>query len=250
MANEYLQGLALADEKMAAIIRKRHSDWFATIEMALGEINRGMDELFGTRTAVENDLEKARVLLAIRAFRSLRAALSLLGRGYNQQAGGLIRMTMEDLLIVEDIATHPPTLEALLYGKRDDKYRLGRGELHPIAMARRISPKTQEAWKEEYDSLSVFATHPRAEGLATLNALSHDGILQLTLYGHYDRRQLSSLVELTAKQTMFLMKTVAEMASGVVDSWLSSAVPAFQALEQVIDEARNVSEQSEEPAKG
>ena len=165
MANEYLQGLALADEKMAAIIRKRHSDWFATIEMALGEINRGMDELFGTRTAFENDLEKARVLLAIRAFRSLRAALSLLGRGYNQQAGGLIRMTMEDLLIVEDIATHPPTLEALLYGKRDDKYRLGRGELHPIAMARRISPKTQEAWKEEYDSLSVFATHPKSRGI-------------------------------------------------------------------------------------
>ncbi|MCY4575056.1 MAG: hypothetical protein OXC55_00395 [Chloroflexi bacterium] len=245
MANEYMSRLTVADEMVASIIRKEHAEWLATIEKGLGESNRGLDELYGTCKASVGDFEKARVLLAIRAFRSLRGALNLLECGYNQQAGGLIRMAMEDLLVVEDIATHPSTLSALLHGSEDNKERLGRGELGLNAMAGRLSPDTKKAWKEEYDSLSVFATHPRAEGLATLVAQNQDGVLQLAVYGHYNRRQLSSLIELTAKQTMFLMKTVADMASGVVDSWLSSAAPAFQALDQLIDEVRKVTTQPE-----
>ena len=169
-------------------------------------------------------------------------AISVLERGYYQQALEThVRMAMEDMLVAEDVEVCPKTLELLLHGDPNDKVRLGRGDLSYGAMSARISPEAAEAWKRTYDAVSVYATHPRSTGLQTLVTWGGKNLPHLSLNPHYDRQQLAVCVELVAKESMNLVKTVVQLLHDTGSDWQTRAYPCFTALEELIDETREIS---------
>ncbi len=240
MTNTYMISLAATDAKAAIMSRSEHEAWFLTVETALDQVIQGLNEFGELRGMPRNDLESGRLFLAVRAFRTLRIAMNVLERAYYQQAAGLVRMSMEDMLIAEDIERHPPTLQVLLHGDATKKTGLGRGKLSYGAMAGRISSKAAEAWKAEYDSVSVYATHPRKEALTTIVTWDNKGVPHLTLNSQYDIEQLAVILELIAKQGMDLMKTVMQLLPEEESDWGKKAYPSFKALDALIDETRQV----------
>lgn len=240
MTNRYMNSLTVSDAQVAIKTRSEHEACFLTVETALDQVIQGLNEFGEIRNTPRNDLESGRLFLAVRTFRTLRIAMSVLERAYYQQAAGLVRMSMEDMLIAEDIEVHPPTLQALLHGDATKKTRLGRGKLSYGAMAGRISPKAAKAWKAEYDAVSVYATHPRMEALATIVTRDTSGVPHLALNSQYDMEQLAVILELIAKQGMNLMKTVMQLLPEGESDWGIRAYPCFEALQALIDETRQV----------
>ena len=238
MDNRYYASLAASDAELAQRIRREHAKWFTTIETALDQVIQGLNDFSEFKGRPDGELESGRLFLATRTFRSLHMAICLLERGYYQQAASLIRTAMEEMLIAEDVEIYPKTLSLLLHGDPNDKVRLGRDDLSYGAMAARISPRAVEAWKRTYDAVSVYATHPKSTGLQTLVAWDGDNMPHLSLDSGYDRQQLAVCIELVARESMNLIKTVVQLLHGTERDWILQAHPAFANLESLIDEVR------------
>ena len=145
----------------------------------MGIVDVALEQVFnGLYRMAPGELSKvnyAQLLLAIRAFHSLRAAALVLKRGYYSQSMGLIRMAMESHLVALDVKNNSKTLDALLDGHTDN----WKGSLSFTAMANRLPGSVGENWRKRYELLSRHA-HPRNP---SLNILIHDD--QITLHSSY-----------------------------------------------------------------
>ena len=163
-------------------------------------------------------------------------AISVLERGYYQQTLGLVRMAMEDMLVVEDIEINPATLQALLF----DEGKLGTGELRYSEMAHRISPKAGSAWKNIYGEVSQYGAHPRMKALESSVVWDKSETPHLSLPSFYDKGWVAACTVMTAKQAINLVGTVVRLLQGTESEWASRAYQSYTALEELIDETREI----------
>ena len=101
--NGYLLTIDGTDNETVSTMRERHPRELRAGEAALDAIIRGLTEFGPENRHRDDDLESARLFLATRTFNSLRAAFQVLERGYYQQAMALVRMAMEDRLVVRNL---------------------------------------------------------------------------------------------------------------------------------------------------
>ena len=157
LGQRHLRVIELNENDVATQIRMNHGGELEVVDAVLDQILQGLDAFAYVKQRPDSRLEEAQMFLAVRSFNSLHTARQLLERGYNQQASTLVRMAMEDQLVVEDAETHPPTLDALL----DNKGSISSGDLAYEKMAERSSLEAKKAWKDKYGDLSARAAHPR-----------------------------------------------------------------------------------------
>ncbi len=242
MNNRFYESLAASDAELGQKIRTEHHHWFAAIETALDQVIQGLNEYAEINEKPKGKLESARLFLATRTFINLRLALQLLEKGYCQPAAILIRTAMEEMLIADDIEVYPKTLDVLLDESPTAKIRLGRDDLSYGAMAGRISTKAAEVWKDTYESVSVYATHPRSTGLKALVSWDSKDVPHLSLASSYNREQLAVCIELVATECLSLSKTVMQLLDETGSDWKVRAYPSYGALEELIGEARRTAD--------
>ena len=208
------------ENDVATQIRMNHGRELEVVDAALDQILQGLDAFAYVKQRPDSRLEEAQMFLAVRSFNSLHTARQLVERGYNQQASTLVRMAMEDQLVVEDAETHPPTLDALL----DDKGSISSGDLAYGKMAERISPEAQKGWKEKYGDLSARAAHPRRLSLLGLTT-----VRQTVLPGgHYDEVQVKVTFLYLLEQLGNVLRTVGLLTANVDCPWAEGARPALR----------------------
>ena len=144
-------------------------------------------------------------------------ATSVLERGYYQQALGLVRMAMEDMLVVEDIEINPATLQALLF----DEGKLGTGELRYSEMAHRISPKAGNTWENDYGDVSKYGAHPRMKALESSVVWDKSETPRLSLPSFYNKGWVAACIGMAAKQAINLVGTVVKLLQGTESKWAS-----------------------------
>jgi len=156
MDSESGESLEDRDAQAKAITREQHSSELRLAEDLLTACLQGFTSLGSFTPTADNRVQHAQLLLATRAFNSVRwCAYDLLQMGYYTQALTLIRSAMEDYLTALDCEKCEATVEAILDGKTE----LGRGKLTYTEMAKRQSEKFQKAWKHNYGGLSEYAAH-------------------------------------------------------------------------------------------
>ena len=152
----YSRIVQLLDEEAAADIRAHYYQELIVVDAALDQILGGLDDFGSIKGKPDSRLESARLFLATRSFNSLWTARQVLERGYFQQAMALIRMVMEDQLIADDIAIHPPTLDGLL----DENKNIGSF----ASMADRLGPQGRAVWNEKiWKGQRIRCTHKNDE---------------------------------------------------------------------------------------
>ena len=245
MNNRFYDSLAASDAKIAQRIRNEHDHWFTAIETALDQVIQGLNEFAEHKGQPTSELESARLFLATRTFRNLHTALRLVERGYWQQALGVIRMAMEDMLVTEDIEGNPAALNALF----SKEGRFGRGELTYQKMAERISKRTGSAWATDYGDVSKYAAHPGMKALESIVTWNAAGKPHLSIASSYDKGQVAACVSMAAGVTLNLMATVFKLLRGTGSNWESQALPAFKAVDALCDELRKLAtDESQEGA--
>ena len=219
----YLLSINQSDTQTAITVREKHARPLMVVEAGLETIASGLSEFEALKQRPDNPLEVARLFLATRSFKSLRVSVQVLERGYYQQAMTLVRMSMEDQLVVEDAENHPPTLDALLKG--DGK--LGRGDLSLAKMAERVSTDAKCAWDVDYGSLSEFAAHPRFGSIRGLVETGPQGQPTLRFGGYYDELWVNNVLYHMLRQLALLIETVAKLTTAVGSTWSDTALGAF-----------------------
>ena len=245
MVDKFYESLLRSDEQLAQTIRNEHDQWFTTIETALDRVIQGLNEFAEHKGQPTGELESARLFLATRTFRNLHTALRLVERGYWQQALGVIRMAMEDMLVTEDIEGNPAALNALF----SKEGRFGRGELTYQKMAERISKRTGSAWATDYGDVSKYAAHPGMKALESIVTWNAAGKPHLSIASSYGKGQVAACVSMAAGVTLNLMATVFKLLRGTGSNWESQALPAFKAVDALCDELRKLAtDESQEGA--
>ena len=226
MSAEFIQRhmrvIELNENDVAFQIRMNHGRELEVVDAALDRILQGLDAFAYVKPRPDSRLEDAQMFLAVRSFNSLHIARQLLERGYYQQASALVRMAMEDQLVVEDAETHPPTLDALV--DDGDKGSFGRGSLTYGKMAGRISPEAQKAWYEKYGDLSERAAHPRRLSLLALTTVRRT----VRPGGHYDEVQVKVTFLYLLEQLGQVLRTVGLLTANVESPWVEEARPALR----------------------
>ena len=239
METSYIGKIQRLEKQIASDIRTNHSQELKVVDAALDQILSGLSD-FGLLKQKSNDrLESARLFLATRSFNSLWTARQTLVRGYFQQALTLVRMAMEDNLVVDDAEIHPPTLDALL----GDEGRIGRGKFTLGQMAERLGPMGKIVWDEHYGKVSEYAAHPRTMSLRSLNSIDSDGHLILRPGGRYDEAEVEAVLWLLLSEMMKVMKTVAQLTMPLGSDWVERVMPVFEEVESLwkkIDERATV----------
>jgi len=208
------------EKDVATQIGMNHGRELEVVDAALDQILQGLDAFAYVKQRPDSRLEDAQMFLAVRSFNSLHIARQLLERGYYQQASTLIRMAMEDQLVVEDAESHPPTLDALL----DDKGSISSGDLTYGKMAERISPEAKKTWDDRYGDLSARAAHPRRRsllGLTTVQRTVRPG-------GHYDEVQVKVTFLYLLEQLGNVLRTVGLLTVNARSPWVEGARPALR----------------------
>ncbi len=230
----HLEKIESNENDVASQIRKKHGRELEVVDAALDQILQGLDDFAHFKQRADSRLEDAQVFLAVRSFNSLHVARQVLERGYHQQASTLVRMTMEDQLIVEDAENHPPTLDALLDGKGS----ISSGDLTYGKMAERISPEAKEAWDKKYGDLSQRAAHPRRTSLLGLTTVRRT----VRVGGHYDEVQVKATLFYILDQLVLVLRTVGLLTANAGIPWVQGATPV---LEEVIALHRQIDEWAE-----
>ena len=220
----YIKRIKEIEDEVASIIRMNHTRELKVVDAALDQILRGLDDFGSRKQQPDNRLESARLFLTVRSFNSLRIARQTLERGYYQQALTLVRMVMEDQLVVEDVENHPPTLIALLEGEG----KLGKPNLTFGNMAERLSPKSKEVWDDDYGTLSKRAAHPRLESMQGLTAIEPDGQVTLRPGSHYDLVEARIVLYYLLRQLVQVMKTTTTLTTPVESDWVKRTYPGVQ----------------------
>ena len=245
MNNKIYASLAASDTDLAEKIRSEHQGWFRTIETALDQVIQGLNDFSEFKGWPDGEVESGRMFLATRTFRSLHMALRLVERGYWQQALGVIRMAMEDMLVTEDIEGNPAALNALF----SKEGRFGRGKLTYQKMAERISKRTGSAWATDYGDVSKYAAHPGMKALESIVTWDAAGKPHLSIASSYSKGQVAACVSMAAGVTLNLMATVFKLLRGTGSNWESQALPAFKAVDALCDELRKLAtDESQEGA--
>lgn len=225
--NRHLQRIKEIESKAASRIRAGHARELEVVDAALDQVLRGLEDLASRKRRADNRLESARFLLASRSFNSLWVARQTLERGYHQQALVMVRMAMEDQLVLDDAENHPATLAALF----DDEGKLGRGNLALGEMAERISPNAKEAWDKTYGFVSKAAVHPRRMSMLGVTSVGPDGQVTLRPGGVYDKVVVDTVVCLMLRELIQVMKIVAQLTDSAKSDWLNDAMPVYKSVE-------------------
>ena len=233
----YLMTIDKTDSETASIIQERHAREIRAAESALDEVLRGLSDFGSQKQHLDSDIEAARFFLTTRSFNSVRTALQVLERGYYQQAMALVRMAMEDQLVAQDLESHPPTLDALFYGKGT----ISSGELTLGKMAERVSSKAKVAWHDDYGGLSKFGTHPRVESMQGLIITDSDGRATLRAGGHYDEVWINFVLYHLFRELVQMFATVGKLTTFAGIDWFTSAMPT---LEEINSLWRQIDEQA------
>ena len=236
---ELLQIIREQDKEVASAIQEKHGYELQTIEVALDELLRALNEYSEIKGSPDSQLESARLHLVVRSFNSLLNAKRALEYGYYQQAMTLIRMVMEDQLVADDAEKNPATLVALLEG--DGK--IGKGELALVNMAGRISEKAQETWKEHYGLLSAYAAHPRMWSLRGLSKSRPDGTLVLLPGGEYDEVWAKIALDLLLRELVQVMEKTAKLLGEAGGNWQNDAIPVFSKVMDLWQDLESWAEQ-------
>lgn len=223
----YLPSIEDADNEVTSAIRAEHARELNAVYAALDEILRGLSDFGAKQGKPKDDLESARLFLATRSFNSLYSAVRMLERGYFQQSLSLVRMAKEDQLVARDAEHNSPTLDALLHGRG----RIGSGSLSFARMAERLSPKTKEAWDEDYGFLSEHGVHTRLKGLRSLVASGPDGRPVLPPGGQYDKVWVNAALYYTLRELVQTFATVAQLTVPAEVDWITGAMPAFEEVD-------------------
>ena len=208
------------ENDVATQIRMNHGRELEVVDAALDQILQGLDAFAYVKQRPDSRLEEAQMFLAVRSFNSLHTARQLVERGYNQQASTLVRMAMEDQLVVEDAETHPPTLDALL----DDKGSISSGDLAYDKMAERRSLEVPKSVEGEIWRPSAGAAHPRRLsllGLTTVRRTVRPG-------GHYNEIQVKVTFLCLLEQLGNVLRTVGLLTANVDCPWAEGARPALR----------------------
>lgn len=224
----FLPSLREKDERLVVSFDDQCHDWLDVVDTALEDILRAFDMLEQHGYSVPTfSVRDAQLRLVARSFNSIQAALLVMRRGYFQQALTLVRMVSEDQLVAEDVAIHPPTLEALFH----DTAKLGQGDLSYSAMAERISKKAKAAWRQNYGDLSRYGAHPRMGSLMGVLTQT-DGRTTLGLGGRYQEIATAwFFLELFA-QLKYMFVRVGESTGEASVNWVDGAVPTFELVEK------------------
>ena len=220
LGQRHLRVIELNENDVAIQIRVNHGHDLEVVNVALDQILQGLDAFAYVKQRPDSRLEDAQMFLAVRSFNSLHTARQLLERGYYQQASTLIRMAMEDQLVVEDAETHPPTLDALL----DDKGSISSGDLTYGKMAERISPEAKKVWDEKYGGLSARAAHPRRLSMLSLTTVRRT----VRPGGHYDEAQVKLTFLYLLEQLGNVLRTVGLLTVNAGSPWVEGARPALR----------------------
>ena len=220
----YLGGLQRNEEAVTAKVQATFRSEYEAAAIGLEQVVRGLQVYARVRGKTDQDLEAARVLLAIRSFSSLFVASQVLNRGHYQQALTAVRMAMEDDMVAIDAEQHPPTLQAVLH----DTDMIGKGKLTYTAMAARISPATAETWKMVYGWVSKAAAHPRSTSLRALVTLDENGVATLQLGPYYDEWEVTVCLYHLLRQIETLLARVGQVVGDVDQEWIQEAVAAQQ----------------------
>ena len=247
---KYIQIIEKIENETAFTVRKNHAKELEVVDAALDQILSGLTDFSALKQKPTDRLESARLFLATRSFNSLWNARQTLVRGYFQQALTLVRMAMEDNLVVDDAEIHPPTLDALL----GDEGRIGRGQFTLGKMAERLGPQGKTVWDTKYGMVSEYATHPRTMSLRSLNSVSPDGQLILRPGGRYDDVEINTVLFCLSQEIVKVMKTVAQLTAPLGSDWVNRAMPAFKEVDSLwkkIDEqvATQIKEWDENPER-
>ena len=219
---EHTHKIQQVEDHIASNIRTQYSMELDVVDAALDQVLAGLYDFASLKGSPEGGLESARLFLATRSFNSLWNARQVLERGYFQQAMTLIRMTMEDMLVATDITHHPPTLDALLGGKRLCSF---------ASMADRLGPEAREVWNKTYGMLSEYAAHPRTNSLRSLNSIRADGQLHLWPGGSDDKVYTEATLVFLSQRIHQVMATVAQITSPLGSDWVCRAMSEFQAID-------------------
>ena len=222
--HELIQRIKRIEDEVATTVRNSHSRELMTVDAALDQILLGFNDIVSRRNRLDDRLESARLFLVTRSFNSLWVARNTLEGGYYQQALALVRMAMEDNLIVYDIEKHSPTLTGLLGGDA----KLGKGDLAFGKMAERLSPKAKETWDFHYGFLSERAAHPRPESMQGLVAIEPDGMTSLRPGSHYDSADTKLVLYFLARELIQVLKTLVAVIHRVEDTWSVDTSAVFQ----------------------
>ena len=220
----YLGGLQRNEEAVTDKVQATFRSEYEAVAAGLEQVVRGLQVYARVKGKTDQDLEAARVLLAIRSFSSLFVASQVLNRGYYQQALTAMRMAMEDDMVAIDAEQHPPTLQAVLR----DTDRIGRGKLTYTAMAARISPATAETWKVDYGWVSKAAAHPRGTSLRGLVTLDENGVATLQVGPYYDEWEVTVCLYHLLRQIETLLARVGQVVGDAGQEWIQGAVAAQQ----------------------
>ena len=223
-----LEGLRERDESMVVTLRNQWGESFAVLDSVLEEFLQAFRMLEQQGYSVhEGSVRDAQLRLVARSFNSIQAALLVMKRGYFQQALTLVRMVSEDQLVAEDVAVHPPTLEALLH----DTAKLGVGDLSYSAMAGRISEKAQGAWKEDYGNLSRQGAHPRMGSMLGVLTPSGGGTT-IGLGGRYEEFHAAWVFFELFSQIKHMFVRLAELTGEAGATWVEGAMSTWESAER------------------
>ena len=226
---KYIPKIKSVEDAVAFTMQANHARELAIVDAALDQILDGLGDFATLKQKPDERLEGARLFLATRSFNSLWTARQTLERGYFQQTLTLVRMAMEDNLVVDDAEIHPPTLDALL----DDEGRIGRGQFTLGRMAERLGPQGKIVWDEKYGMVSEYAAHPRAMSLCSLNSISSDGQPLLRPGSNYDEVYVNAALFLLSQEIVKVLKTVAQLTTPLRSDWAIRAMPAFKKVDSL-----------------
>lgn len=223
--NPHIQNIVETEHNVSSIIRASHDREFKAVDAALGEVLRGLEDFASRKQRIDDGLERARLLLATRSFNSLWNARQTLERGYYQQAFALVRMAMEDQLVALDIEKHPPTLDALLYGKGE----LGKGDLSFGNMAERLSIK--KMWDAEYGTASAYGAHTRFGSMQGLAMLDSNGQSFLRAGSEYDKVMVKVLLYQLLAELMNVLSTIDKIVGTIGSDWAMGVAPVHKEVD-------------------
>ena len=92
---------------------------------------------------------------------------------------------------------------------------MGRGSLSLNEMARRISEQDEEAWRVDYDHLSVSGTHPRQFSMINVRATGPDDRVFPWPGGQYDPSEVNCVLYHLLRHLEYTLRVLV----GVTDSF-------------------------------
>ena len=186
MNQPYLTDLTAWDAGKTQESQQRYKKWITVLEAALDIIIQGFTAIATAKPTPESDVERARLSLIVRAFRSIHASLIIAKMAYYQQAVMLARAAMEDLLMAEVADRHHLVLEALNNWDADRAPRFGRGELTTEKLTDFLPETFKPIWIREYSDASKLGTHPGSQSVDTQMILDDEQTLHLPLFSELD----------------------------------------------------------------